>query len=86
MTLCAVLFSKQPPMLSPHREQLKKDTGVQKEKKKRYMETHSKRREEDNREKTSVLSVRNAPIELKIGIGTVATELHLRGHTRLSVL
>ena len=26
----------------------------------------------DNREKTCVLSVRNAPVELKIGIGTVA--------------
>ena len=80
MTLCAVLFSSRPHMLSPHREKFKG------KKKKRYMDTHPKRREGDNREKTCVLGVRNAPVELKIGIGTVAPELHLRGHTRLSVL
>lgn len=41
---------------------------------------------ENNREKTHVLSIHSAPVELKIGIGTLAWGLHLKGHTWLSVL
>lgn len=42
--------------------------------KKRKVERKGRWRERagDNREKTCVLSVPNAPVELKIGIGTVA--------------
>lgn len=39
---------------------------------KRKVGKKGSKRMSDNREKTCVLSVRNAPVELKIGFGTVA--------------
>lgn len=35
----------------------------------------------NNREKTHVQSIHIAPVELKIGIGTLELGLHLKGHT-----